>query len=77
MTIGVSILIAATGAILRYAVADHVNDVNLAMIGLILMIAGAVGFVVGIVLSTTRRRATLVTNRPGVVVQRTYDEPVI
>jgi hypothetical protein len=77
MTIGVSILIAATGAILRYAVADHVDNVDLAMIGLILMIAGAVGLVVGIVLSATRRRATVVTNRPGVVVHHTYDEPVI
>jgi hypothetical protein len=76
MTIGVSILVAAAGAILRYAVADHVDNVDLAMIGLILMIAGAVGFVVGLILSATHRRATVVTDRPGVV-RHTYEEPVI
>jgi hypothetical protein len=75
MTIGVSILVAAAGAILRYAVADHVDNVDLAMIGLILMIAGAVGLVVGLILSATHRRATVVTDRPGVV--RRYEEPVI
>ena len=35
MTIGLSILIAATGAVLRYAVADNVENVDLRMVGLI------------------------------------------
>jgi hypothetical protein len=56
MTIGLSILLAAVGAILRYAVADQVDDVDLAMIGLILMIAGAVGLVAGLIQTAGRRR---------------------
>ena len=76
MTIGMSILVAATGAILRYAVADHVDNVDLQMIGLILMIAGAVGFVAGLIVAATRRRDTVVSGS-GVVVRRTYDDPVL
>jgi hypothetical protein len=71
MTIGVSILIAAAGAILRYAVADHVDNVDLGMIGLILMIAGAIGFVVALIATLARRR-DVVYDRPVV---RTYEEP--
>jgi hypothetical protein len=73
MTIGLSILIAATGAVLRYAVADNVDNVDLRMVGLILMIAGAVGLVAGLV-AGMRRRDAVVTDRPTVV-RRTYDEP--
>jgi hypothetical protein len=76
MTIGVSILVAAIGAILRYAVADNVDNVDLRMIGLILMIAGAVGLVAGVIMAAARRR-DVVVDRPGVVVRRTYDDPVL
>jgi uncharacterized membrane protein YfcA len=75
MTIGVSILIAATGAILRYAVADEVDNVDLRMVGLILMVAGAVGLVTGIVMAATRRRT--VVERPGVIRRTVHDEPVV
>jgi hypothetical protein len=70
MTIGVSILIAAAGAILRYAVADHVDNVDLRMVGLILMIAGAIGFIVSLIATIARRR-DVVVDRPVV---RTYDD---
>jgi len=56
LTIGASILVAAVGAALRYAVADHVDNVNLAMIGLILMIAGVVGLLAGLMIEASRRR---------------------
>lgn len=56
MTFGVSIFLAAVGAILRYAVADQVDNVDLRMVGLILMIAGAVGLVFGLIQMSTRRR---------------------
>jgi hypothetical protein len=75
MTIGVSILLAAAGAILRYAIADHVDNVDLAMIGLILMIAGAVGLVTGLILAAVHRRDGVVVGAP--VVRRTYDDPVV
>ncbi|MBV9953526.1 MAG: hypothetical protein JO291_16345 [Acidimicrobiia bacterium] len=71
MTIGVSILIAAVGAILRYAVADHIDNVDLRMVGLILMIAGAVGLIAGLIATIAHRR-DVVVDRPVV---RTYDEP--
>jgi hypothetical protein len=71
MTIGISILIAAAGAILRYAVADNIDNVDLRMVGLILMIAGAVGFVVALITTVARRR-DVVVDRPVV---RTYEEP--
>jgi energy-converting hydrogenase Eha subunit C len=57
MTFGVAIFLGAVGAILRYAVADEVEGVDLRMIGLILMVAAAVGLVIGLIqLSTARRR---------------------
>jgi hypothetical protein len=71
MTIGLSILLAATGAVLRYAVADNVDAVDLRMVGLIMMIAGVVGLVAGLILDASRRRGVVV-ERP---VSRTYDEP--
>jgi hypothetical protein len=56
MTIGGSIFLVAVGAILRYAVTDSISGVNLATIGLILMIAGIVGLVIGLFMYTTARR---------------------
>ena len=56
MTVGGSIFLIAVGAILRYAVTDSLSGVNLATIGLILMIAGIVGLVIGLFMYTTARR---------------------
>jgi hypothetical protein len=75
MTIGLSILIAASGAVLRYAVADNVDGVDLRMVGLILMIAGAVGLVAGLIMEGLRRRSTVAVDGPRVV-RRTSDERV-
>jgi hypothetical protein len=60
MTIGVSIMVAAIGAILRYAVADNLETVDLRTVGLILMIAGAIGFVAGLIVMGLRRREVYV-----------------
>jgi hypothetical protein len=56
MTIGTSIFLIAVGAILRYAVADSIEGVELATVGLILMIAGAVGLIIGIWMALSARR---------------------
>ena len=56
MTVGGSIFVIAVGAILRYAVTDSISGVNLAVIGLILMIAGIVGLVIGLFMFATTRR---------------------
>jgi hypothetical protein len=48
MTIGFSLLLIASGAILRYAVTADVEGVQLDEVGLILMIVGAIGFVISL-----------------------------
>jgi hypothetical protein len=55
MTIGAGIFITAVGAILRYAVSDSIDGVDLETIGLILMIAGIVGLVLGLFLEFGHR----------------------
>lgn len=61
MSIGAGIALFAIGAILTFAVNVEVEWVNLDMIGYILMGAGLVIFVVGIVLLARRRRTDSVT----------------
>ncbi|GFZ90491.1 DUF6458 family protein [Nesterenkonia alkaliphila] len=50
MTIGGSIVLFVIGAILSFAVADRIDAVDLTMVGYILMGAGVVGFIAGLVL---------------------------
>lgn len=61
MSIGAGIALFAIGAILAFAVNVQVEWVNLDMIGYILMAAGAVIFIVGIVLMARRRQSDTVT----------------
>ena len=64
MTIGTSIFLLAVGAILRYAVDDAIEGVDLPVIGLILMIAGVVGLVIGLwLMSRTRHTDAVPTER--------------
>jgi hypothetical protein len=55
MTMGTGLLLIAVGAILRYAVKDEWDAVNLETVGLILIIVGAVAFVVGAIYAFGRR----------------------
>jgi hypothetical protein len=48
MGLGSSLFLIAVGAILRFAITVTTNGVNLHTIGVILMIVGAVGFVVSL-----------------------------
>ena len=48
MAIGTSIFLIAVGAILRFAVQDSIEDIDLSTVGLILMIVGAIGLVIGL-----------------------------
>ncbi|WP_019179212.1 DUF6458 family protein [Microbacterium yannicii] len=61
MSIGAGIALFAIGAILAFAVNIEVEWVNLDMIGYILMGAGAVIFLVGIILMARRRQTDSVT----------------
>ncbi len=69
MTIGASIFLIAVGAILKYAVDVTVSGIEIQTIGLILMIAGAVGLVIGLFLLTQedRRRPVVYDDRDPVV----------
>lgn len=59
MTIGTGIVLIVLGAILTFALNVELEFVNLDLIGYILMIAGAVVVVLGLILIATRRgRAT-------------------
>ena len=64
MTVGGSIFLIAVGAILRYAVNEEIDSIDLETIGLILMIAGVVGLLIGLFLMTqTRRRGDVIVER--------------
>jgi hypothetical protein len=56
VSIGVSAFLIIAGAILRFAVTWSPDNVNLQVIGVILMIAGAVGLVASTVVLIVRRR---------------------
>jgi hypothetical protein len=55
MTFGGSLFLIALGAILRYAVKDSIQGVDLQTAGLILMLVGAVGFLIALYLTFVRR----------------------
>ena len=73
MTIGGSILLIVAGAILRYAINWSPNYVDLRLVGLILMIAGAAGLIIALTFLFMRRRGS----RPSTEVyeERRYSEP--
>jgi hypothetical protein len=72
MSIGGSTALIIIGAILRFAVSWQPKYVNLPAIGVILMIGGAAGLIVSVVLMIMRRRARASTE---VYEQRRYVEP--
>jgi uncharacterized membrane protein len=55
VTIGASIFLMAAGAILRYAVRDSISGVDLATVGLILMLAGLIGLIAGLAMMMSAR----------------------
>lgn len=75
MPIGGSLFLIAVGAILKFAISDQVNGVNLGVIGIILMIVGAVGLIISLIWMSSRRRTDVIehdaTGRRGT----TYVQP--
>ena len=66
MGIGTSIFLIAVGAILKYAVTAHVSGINVHVVGVILMIAGAAGLLLSLLWMTIwadRRRHAVVADR--------------
>ena len=71
MGIGTSIFLIAVGAILKFAVTDAISGVELATVGVILMVVGAIGLLISLfMLSQARARGAVVTDR---VVERRPD----
>ena len=72
MGIGVSVFLLAAGAILSFAIeTDSTEGLNINTVGIILMIAGAIGLVWALLM--TSRRGTVVEERP---VRRVYEDPI-
>jgi hypothetical protein len=69
---GTGLFLLAVGAVLRYAVKDEWDAVDLETLGLILMIVGAIGFIVGAVwaFSARRRAGAVVVDRDPRYVER-------
>ena len=66
MNIGGSLALIALGAILKFAVADSIDGIALGTIGVILMIVGAIGLIVSMIMLAPRRRAVVESDGPVV-----------
>ena len=70
MGIGVGLFLMAVGAILAFAVTAEVQGIDVATVGWILMILGAVGILLSLVLWSSRgwgTRRQIVEEEPGLV----------
>ena len=65
MSLGAGIFLLAVGAILAFAVNVEVPGIDLTVVGYILMIAGIVGIILGLVV-LLRRRESVSTTRSAV-----------
>ncbi|WP_345762546.1 DUF6458 family protein [Diaminobutyricibacter sp. McL0608] len=65
MSLGTGIVLFVIGAILAFAVNVQVSWINLDLVGYILMAAGIIMVILGIVL-ISRRRSSVVSSRSGV-----------
>jgi Domain of unknown function (DUF6458) len=65
MAIGTSLFLIAVGAILRYAVSDSLEAIDLQTVGLILMVVGIVGLLISLFMMTlwNRGNSTVVERR--------------
>ena len=66
MGIGVGIFLIAVGAVLAFAVDASVNGIDIQTVGVILMIVGALGLVLDLVIFAPRRRRVDVVDDPAV-----------
>lgn len=60
MRIGASLFLIAAGAVLRWGITDQVRGIDLSTIGLILLVVGAIGLVLSVILASVRRRTDIV-----------------
>jgi hypothetical protein len=75
MGIGTSIFLIAVGAILKFAVTASVSGIDLATVGVILMVVGVIGLVLTLLLASVwadRTRGGTVVREPVDPVDRRY-----
>jgi len=58
MGYGLGVFLLAVGAILSFAVRDNISDVNLTVVGYILMAAGVLSIIMGVVQTAQRSRTS-------------------
>jgi len=76
MGIGASIFLIAVGAILTFALERDISGLDVDVIGIILMLAGALGlFMFMVVWGPTTRRRTLQPPTDVVEERRVYEDP--
>lgn len=85
MRIGGSLFLIAIGAILKWAISAHVSGVNLSVIGIILMVVGALALLITVIFMSMRRRTDVYQENNGPYVnggapaqgysRTTYKEP--
>ena len=80
MTLGVSLLLVAAGAILIWGVTGEASGIDIDAIGVILIVVGIIGFILSLVFwdrwgwgGPMRRRSAYVEDAPA---RRDYAEPV-
>ncbi len=61
MGIGTSIFLIAVGAILKFAVTATISGIELATVGVILMVVGIIGLLVSLMFLAGARRGTVAT----------------
>jgi hypothetical protein len=71
MRLGTSLVLFAVGAILRFAVTLHTSNVNWNIVGDVLMIVGAIGFVMTLLWIAMANRRQPVVQR---TTTRSYDD---
>lgn len=79
MGIGASLVVFAIGAILRFATTVHTTNFNVHTIGVILMVVGAVGFIISLFFwgswggfGGSRRRRSTYQRADGTIVQEDH-----
>jgi len=68
MRIGVSLLLIAIGAVLKFAVTKQVSGVNVGAVGIVLMVVGVIGLVLTLILMSSRRRTDVIHHGRGTTV---------
>ena len=79
MRLGSSLVLIAVGAVLTFAVTTTVSGINLDAVGIVLMVVGAAGLVISLIMANTARRTDVVHHetRTEYVEPPRRDDPIL